>query len=247
MPTGRASRKNRRGHPILTHKEQRFLKAFVKTGNQRLSALSAGYSPVNPDQSANCVMKQLRRKVPELLEHIGLHLEKVFSKTLVPGLKAKETEFFAQNGIVMEMREVVDHEQRGKYFDRYCKLVGLYGNGADENSDFSGRSPVTVNLVISDQRVADAVAYRLAGGEGGDEHLHWMYHWTNTRDDQDPEKPYKRFPQRDYFWILHKRFLREPILFIEKSRSMITSWWAAAEALHYVMTPTFEGHPVGPG
>jgi hypothetical protein len=66
--------------------------------------------------------------------------------------------------------------------------------------------------------------------------LHWMYHWTNTRDDQDPENPYKRFPQREYFWRLHKCFLREHILFIEKSRSMITSWWAAAEALHYVMT-----------
>lgn len=63
-----------------------------------------------------------------------------------------------------------------------------------------------------------------------------MYHWTNTRDDQDPENPYKHFPRRDYLWVLHKCFLREHILFIEKSRSMLTSWWAAAEALHYVMT-----------
>ena len=66
--------------------------------------------------------------------------------------------------------------------------------------------------------------------------LHWMYHWTNTRDDQDLQNPYKRFPRRDYLFAMHKLFLREPILFIEKSRSMITSWWAAAEALHYVMT-----------
>ena len=66
--------------------------------------------------------------------------------------------------------------------------------------------------------------------------LHWMYHWTNTRDDQDLQNPYKRFPRRDYFFAMHKLFLRERILFIEKSRSMITSWWAAAEALHWVMT-----------
>jgi len=66
--------------------------------------------------------------------------------------------------------------------------------------------------------------------------LHWMYHWTNTRDDQDLQNPYKRFPRCDYFFVLHKLFLRESILFIEKSRSMITSWWAAAEALHYIMT-----------
>jgi Terminase small subunit len=169
MPEERPSRKKRRGQPILTPKEQKFLKAFVKTGNQRLSALSAGYSPVNPDQSANCVMKQLRRKVPELLEHIGLHLEKVLRGTLVPGLRAKKTEFFAHNGVVIESREVVDHEQRGKYLDRYCKLVGLYGNAVDANSDSLRRSPVTVNLVIADPRVAEAIAHRLAGGQSGDE------------------------------------------------------------------------------
>ena len=165
------TKKQRSAQPILTPKELKFLKAFVKTGNQRLSALSAGYSPDNPDQSANCVMKQLRRKVPELLEHVGLHLDKVLRETLVPGLKAKKTEFFAQNGIVMETREVVDHEQRGKYFDRYCKLAGLFPNGFDGDSDSARRSPVTVNLVIADQRVAETIAHRLAGGQGGDEQL----------------------------------------------------------------------------
>jgi hypothetical protein len=169
MPQERPSLRKHRGPPILTPKELKFLKAFVKTGNQRRSALSAGYSPTNPDQSANCVMKQLRRKVPELLEHVGLHLERVFRETLVPGLRATKTEFFANNGVVIETREVVDHEQRGKYFDRYCKLLGLYGNGYDGNSDSLGRSPVTVNLVIADRRAAEAIAHRLAGGQGGDE------------------------------------------------------------------------------
>jgi hypothetical protein len=169
MPEKRPSRSKRWRQPDLTARELKFLKAFVKTGNQRLSALSAGYSPVNPDQSANCVMKQLRRKVPELLEHVGLHLEKVFRETLVPGLKAKRTEFFSQNGVVIETREVVDHEQRGKYFDRYCKLAGLPGNGFDGKSDSRGHSPVTINLVIADPRVADAIARRLAGGTSGNE------------------------------------------------------------------------------
>jgi hypothetical protein len=114
-------------------------------------------------------MKQLRRKTPELLEHVGLHQEKIFRETLVPGLRAKKTEFFAQNGIVVETREVVDHEQREKYFDRYCKLLGLYGNECDGNSDSLRRSPVTVNLVIANQGVAEAITRRLAGGQSGDE------------------------------------------------------------------------------
>ena len=80
-------------------------------------------------------MKQLSGKVPELLERVGLHPGNVFRKTLVPGLKAKRTEFFAHGGIVIETREVVDHEQRGKYLDRYFKLLGLYGNGYDQDGD----------------------------------------------------------------------------------------------------------------
>jgi hypothetical protein len=36
--------------------------------------------------------------------------------------------------------------------------------------------------------------------------------------------------------MLHKIWLREPVLFIEKSRTMMCSWWSAAETLHYVMT-----------
>jgi hypothetical protein len=169
MAEEKPSRKHRRGQPILTPKELKYLKAFIKTGSQRSAALSAGYSPANPDQSANCVMKQLRRKVPELLEHVGLHVETVFRKTLVPGLKAKKTEFFAQNGVVIETRETVDHEQRGKYLDRYCKLLGLYGNGQEGDNDSVRHPPVTVNLVITDVTVAEAIAQRLAGGQGGDE------------------------------------------------------------------------------
>jgi hypothetical protein len=66
--------------------------------------------------------------------------------------------------------------------------------------------------------------------------LTWMQNWTNTRDDQDQRNPYKRFPRAPYFKVLHEDWQREAILYIEKSRSMITSWWAAAETLHFVMT-----------
>src|SRR5665213_1057787 len=66
--------------------------------------------------------------------------------------------------------------------------------------------------------------------------LLWMSRWTKTRDDQDPNQAYKPFPPRDYFRVLHKLWLREPFLFIEKSRTMMASWWAAAEVLHYIMT-----------
>lgn len=66
--------------------------------------------------------------------------------------------------------------------------------------------------------------------------LFWMRHATKSRDDQDPIHPYKPLPETEYFDVLHADWQRERILYVEKSRSMITSWWSAGEALHYVMT-----------
>jgi hypothetical protein len=72
-------------------------------------------------------MTQLRRKVPELLENVDFHLEEMFSKVLVPGLKAAKTVFFTHKGIVTDSRKCIDYEQRGQYFDRFWRLLGLFG------------------------------------------------------------------------------------------------------------------------
>lgn len=67
--------------------------------------------------------------------------------------------------------------------------------------------------------------------------LYWMRHCTQTLDEQTPDDPYKPFPvDREYHDALHQLWLREPILFVEKSRTMMTSWWAAGECTHMVMT-----------
>lgn len=67
--------------------------------------------------------------------------------------------------------------------------------------------------------------------------LQWMRKWTKTQDEQDPANPYKHFPpEKDYHRILHLLWEREPVLFVEKSRTMMTSWWAVAECTHFVET-----------
>jgi hypothetical protein len=66
--------------------------------------------------------------------------------------------------------------------------------------------------------------------------LVWARRHTKTLDEQDPHNPYKPFPaDREYHDWLHQLWQEEPILFIEKSRTMMTSWWMAVEATHYVM------------
>jgi hypothetical protein len=60
--------------------------------------------------------------------------------------------------------------------------------------------------------------------------------WTKTRDDQDQLNPYKPFPKREYIEALHKVWLAERFMFVEKSRTMMCSWWGTAETLHFGMT-----------
>jgi hypothetical protein len=66
--------------------------------------------------------------------------------------------------------------------------------------------------------------------------LYWMRHHTKTRDEQDSQHPHKPFPDYPYLDVIHKMWEKEPFLFIEKSRTMLISWWSAAETVHYVMT-----------
>jgi hypothetical protein len=63
----------------------------------------------------------------------------------------------------------------------------------------------------------------------------WMTGWTKTRDDQDPHRPYRPMPERPYLKVMHEIWLKEAILFVEKSRSMLCSWWGVAGVLHAVM------------
>ena len=65
--------------------------------------------------------------------------------------------------------------------------------------------------------------------------LYWMQHATKTKDEQDQANPYKPFPDYHYFKTLHYLWQTEPVLFVEKSRTMMVSWFAAAETLHAVM------------
>jgi len=58
---------------------------------------------------------------------------------------------------------------------------------------------------------------------------------TKTKDEQDVNNPYKPFPDKPYFEALHQAWMNESVLFVEKSRTMMATWWAAGESLHMAM------------
>lgn len=63
-----------------------------------------------------------------------------------------------------------------------------------------------------------------------------MREWTKTWDEHDVDTPFKKLPDYGYFEELHKLWESEEVLFMEKSRTMMATWWAVAECFHFVMT-----------
>jgi len=67
--------------------------------------------------------------------------------------------------------------------------------------------------------------------------LTWARKWTKTWDEHDTVTPYKPFPaDSPVFDYLHKLFVEEDKFFLEKSRTVMATWWMSIECLHYVMT-----------
>jgi hypothetical protein len=63
-----------------------------------------------------------------------------------------------------------------------------------------------------------------------------MTECTATRDDQDKVSPYKPFPPLPYLIPMLAVLNNEPIVFWEKSRTMMASWIVAAWAAHMAFT-----------
>jgi hypothetical protein len=144
-PTKKCARRN----TARTNKMRtKLLQGIAKGMNVSEAGREAGYSHA---QSAHLALKGIRMQMQDIVERMDLPIEKVLKAVLVPGLEAERIEFFTNSGVVMETRKVVDHEQRGKYLDRYCKLLGLYGNGHESgNGDEGVRVPhVSVQVVIN--------------------------------------------------------------------------------------------------
>lgn len=62
--------------------------------------------------------------------------------------------------------------------------------------------------------------------------FYWMTEATRTVDEQN-ENPYRPFPKEPYIQSLVAALQNEPVLLLEKSRSVMASWTVAAVCAHY--------------
>jgi hypothetical protein len=110
-------RKNKK----LTLKQSKLLKELPASGSVAEAGEKAGYFD---RQTAHRALKTIAERTPEVLEQLGLTIEYVADKCLRPLLEAKETKFFASNGIVMEEREVAALDVRLRAIEVWAKLAG---------------------------------------------------------------------------------------------------------------------------
>lgn len=65
----------------------------------------------------------------------------------------------------------------------------------------------------------------------------WMSRCTKTKDEQDLANPYKPFPENwPYFQPILMALENEPVLFLEKSRTVMASWLVSAWAAWKMFT-----------
>jgi hypothetical protein len=79
----------------LTLKERALVKNLATSKTKKDAALKAGYSEKNPSQSANQALRSIERKMPDVMEKLGLTDESLVADYLKPLLAAEETKFFA--------------------------------------------------------------------------------------------------------------------------------------------------------
>jgi hypothetical protein len=110
----------------LSPRQAKSIHARAQGNSQAKSAIIAGYSSKNPDQTGHQVMEGLRGRVPDLLDRVGLSEETLIGKYLVPLLEWEETVFFQKDGRVKEERKVADGSIRHSALRTAFELHGSY-------------------------------------------------------------------------------------------------------------------------
>ena len=97
-----AEKTDGRKNKPLNPRQQKFVKTLAKGASLTDAAIEAGYSSRNPGQSGFQALRQIRGRVPDLLEKHGLGEEMLIEKYLKPLLEAEETVFFQKDGKVRQ-------------------------------------------------------------------------------------------------------------------------------------------------
>ncbi len=143
----------RRENKPVTLLDKKIIKEYIRTGNAK--AALKKYKPEirQPAAAVNRMMSRpaVQSALMQAQKRAGIS-ESYLTRKLKEGLNAKETKFFAHEGVVQDSRDVIDFNTRHKYLETAHKLRGDMQDGINKDSgaviinitEISGAKPAEV-------------------------------------------------------------------------------------------------------
>jgi len=125
------------------------------------AARRAGYSRKCPGQAGYQALQNLKLKMPELLDRLGLSDVALIEKHLKPLLSAQTTKFFQRRGKVTGKRVVADNEARLKALDMAFKLRGSFSQTDPRLAEPEGVKVIIMDMPRPPRPVAVAASPQL--------------------------------------------------------------------------------------
>ena len=110
------------------------------------AARRAGYSKRWPGQAGDQALQNLKLKMPDLLERLGLGDVALIEKHLKPQLNAQMVKFFQHEGKVTDKRIVPDNDARLKALDMAFNLGGAYAPTDQKLAEPTGVQVILVDI-----------------------------------------------------------------------------------------------------
>jgi hypothetical protein len=123
----------------------RFAEALIKARTLREAALTAGYAPKYANQAGYRAMQELREKAPEVIARMGITLESVLYKKLLPLMEFQETKFAQHEG---KFTEYVNVDNGAIQLQATNTLLRLMNAFPPEDPVLAAKT--TVDVIISD-------------------------------------------------------------------------------------------------
>lgn len=154
-----------KGKP-LTPKQREMTKHLLKGRSRVKSYQLAGYTGKDPHQGAQQVIEQVREKMPDLMDRLGLTDEVLLRKYLNPLLNAKETKFAQSEGRFTDEREVVAWGPRERGLEMAFKLKGSYAVAPAADTTNVGVQVIILNSPRPERPALDVPANGSNGSNG---------------------------------------------------------------------------------
>ena len=128
----------------LTERQERFVNAYVATGNGAEAARQAGFTGPQPRTTGGRELAKpnIREAIKARMDALGL-TEAKFLKTLSDGLEANAVKTATDGGKITDERTYTDHVTRHKYLETGLKLRDMFPaerHEVTEKGEFDGWS-----------------------------------------------------------------------------------------------------------